>query len=209
MKNLKTELVFIIDKSGSMHSLADDTVGGFNSMLKKQKEEEGEAFVTTYLFNQELSLLHDRLPLDKVAEMESVDYRPHGCTALLDAVGAAVEHIQSIHRYLRPEDVPSRTLFIIITDGMENASHVFSYQKVTELIEKKKKKGWEFLFLAANIDAAKAASSIGISSDRAVRYTATTDGTEEVYDVVSDAVCYMRASRCVSDHWADKLKKKK
>ncbi|MBQ1524535.1 MAG: hypothetical protein IIZ55_05315, partial [Firmicutes bacterium] len=153
MKKDLTELVFILDRSGSMMGLESDTIGGFNGTIAKQKKEEGEALVTTYLFNHECTLLHDRLSLDKIPEMTEKEYRVGGSTALIDAIGGAIEHISAVHRYIREEDVPAHTLFVITTDGLENASHRYSSKEVKKSIEKKKEEGWEFLFIGANIDA--------------------------------------------------------
>ncbi|MBO4382490.1 MAG: VWA domain-containing protein, partial [Clostridia bacterium] len=149
-----TELVFILDKSGSMSGLEADTIGGFNAMIEKQKKEEGEAFVSTLVFDTRVEVIHDRLPLDKVPELTEKEYFVGGCTALLDAVGGAIHHIGNIHKYARPEDVPEKTLFVITTDGMENASREYSYERVKRMIERQQDRyGWEFLFLGANIDA--------------------------------------------------------
>lgn len=169
-KNL-TELVFILDRSGSMQGLETDTIGGFNSMLEKQKKEPGEAFVSTVLFDDRVEVLHDRVKADRVRPITGVEYYVRGCTALLDAVGGAIHHIGNIHKYARPEDVPAHTLFVITTDGMENASHRYSARKVREMIRRQKEKyGWEFLFLGANIDAVETAGHLGIDADRAVNY---------------------------------------
>ena len=150
MKNNITEIVFILDRSGSMGGLESDTIGGFNSMLRKQKKEEGEAFVSTVLFDHESVVLHDRLPIAQVPEMTDRDYTVRGCTALLDTIGDAVHHIKNIHKYARPEDVPEHTMFVITTDGMENASRRYSSSDIKKLIGKQKKHGWEFLFIGAN-----------------------------------------------------------
>ena len=168
---MTTELVFILDRSGSMSGLERDTIGGFNSMIDKQKKEDGEAVVSTALFDNESVVIHDRLPLDKVPRMTEKEYFTRGCTALLDAVGGAIHHIGNIHKYSRKEDVPEKTLFIITTDGYENASKRYDYETVRKMIEQQKEKyGWEFLFLGANIDAAAEAKRFGISADRAVNY---------------------------------------
>ena len=178
-------------------------------MLKKQKSEEGEALVTTVFFNSERKQVHDRVSIDKVAYLTEADYTPSGMTALLDAVGATVEHIDMVHHYIRPEDLPPKTLFVIITDGLENASHHYSHEKVKKLIASHEEKGWEFLFLAANIDAASAAGSIGIRKERAANYSATPEGTDMLYDTVSDLVSYCRAGKSRTDDWDKKLKRKK
>ena len=149
MKNNITELVFIIDRSGSMAGLESDTIGGFNSLIKKQKKESGKCFVSTVLFSSNSEVIHDRVPLDKINEMTDDDYCPGGCTALIDAIGGAIKHISSVHRYIRPEDVPDHTMFVITTDGLENASHKYSAKEVKKMVKEKEKSGWEFLFIGA------------------------------------------------------------
>ena len=202
MKNNITELVFILDRSGSMAGLESDTIGGFNAMIEKQKKADGTCYVSTVLFNDESKVIHDRLPLDKVKPMTLDDYTVCGCTALLDAVGSAVSHISNIHKYARREDIPQNTMFVITTDGMENASHRYNHHKIKSLIQKKKEEaGWEFLFIGANIDAITAASDIGINPDRAVNYIADKKGTGVVYDALNDAVCCMRAAAPISESW--------
>ena len=200
-----TEIVFILDRSGSMGGLESDTIGGFNAMLKKQKQEDGKAFVTTVLFDHECFTLHDRLPIEQVPEMTSKDYTVRGCTALLDAIGSTIEHIQSIHRYARKEDVPARTMFVITTDGMENASKRFSGSSVKKLINRQKKKGWEFLFIGANIDAIATARDFGIESDRAVNYHADAQGTHTVFQAVGKAVSQMRACAPLQASWSEEI----
>ena len=158
MKKDLTEIVFILDRSGSMGGLEADTIGGFNSMLLKQKKERGEAYVSTVLFDNTCDVLHDRLPIEKVEPITEKDYYVRGCTALIDAIGGAVEHIRNIHKYARKEDVPEHTIFIITTDGMENASRRYTGDKVKRMIEEQKQKGWEFIFLGANIDAVQTAA---------------------------------------------------
>jgi len=197
-----TELVFILDRSGSMSGLEGDTIGGFNSMIQRQKKEAGEAVVSTVLFDNECTVIHDRLPLGDVPPMTEEQYFTRGCTALLDAVGGAIRHIGNIHKYARREDVPEKTLFVITTDGMENASRRYSYDKVKQMIGRQKEKyGWEFLFLGANIDAISAAEGIGIRRDRAVRYVADEAGMRLNYRVVGDTICSMRMSQPVTASW--------
>ena len=197
-----TELVFILDRSGSMSGLESDTIGGFNSMIERQKREEGKAFVSTILFDDKSVVIHDRLPLERVPRMTEREYYAGGCTALLDAVGGAIRHISHIHKYARKEDVPEKTVFIITTDGMENASKHYDYARVRKMIEHEKEKyGWEFLFLGANIDAAAEAKRFGISADRAVKYKSDKVGTALNYEVISDAVCSVRAAGCVPQDW--------
>ena len=194
-----TELVFILDRSGSMSGLEKDTIGGFNSMIEKQKKAAGEALVSTVLFDTESVVIHDRLPLDRVPRMTEKEYFTRGCIALLDAVGGAIHHIGNIHKYARKEDVPEKTMFIITTDGYENASKRYDYEKVRKMIERQKEKyGWEFLFLGANIDAAAEARRFGISADRAVNYKCDEAGTALNYEVISEAVCSICASRPLS-----------
>ena len=201
-----TELVFILDRSGSMMGLEADTIGGFNSMIEKQKAQEGEALVSTLLFDNEIKVIHDRVPLERVRPMTGDDYFVRGSTALLDAVGGAIHHIGNVHKYARREDVPDKTLFVITTDGMENASRKYTYARVKEMIEKEKSKyGWEFLFLGANIDAAKEAMRFGISADRAVRYHSDRQGTALNYEVVSEAVCAVRQARPLSADWKARI----
>ena len=202
MKKNLTEMVFILDRSGSMAGLEADTIGGFNAMLEKQKAEPGEAIVSTVLFDNRSEVLHDRLPLDRVPAMTREDYWVRGCTALLDAVGGAIRHIGNVHKYAREEDRPERTLFIITTDGMENASRRYDYREVKAMIEQMREKyGWEFLFLGANIDAAREAARFGIRPDRAANYHADHRGTEVIYSAVSEAVTAFRAARPLADDW--------
>ena len=201
-----TELVFILDRSGSMSGLEKDTIGGFNSMIEEQKREDGQALVSTVLFDNESVVIHDRLPLDRVPPLTEGEYYTRGCTALLDAVGGAIHHIGNVHKYARKEDVPEKTLFIITTDGYENASRRYDYEKVQKMIQHEKEKyGWEFLFLGANIDAAAEAKRFGISEDRAVAYKCDAAGTALNYDVISEAVCHVRASRPLDAGWKSRI----
>jgi uncharacterized protein YegL len=188
-KNL-TEIVYILDRSGSMGGLEADTIGGFNSMMEKQKKADGEAVVSTVLFDDVCEVLHDRVPLDKVEKMTDQQYYVRGCTALLDAVGGAIHHIGNIHKYAREEDRPAKTIFVITTDGMENASKNYSYDKIQKMVKKQQKKfGWEFIFIGANIDAYAEAQRLGVRKDRAVNYVHDEIGTAKVYAGVSKAVC--------------------
>lgn len=208
MKSNLTELVFIIDKSGSMSGLESDTIGGFNSMLKKQKNEAGEAYLSTVLFDTRETVLHDRIDITKVPEMTSSDYVPGGCTALLDALGGAIHHIATIHRYAREEDRPAKTLFVIITDGYENSSRRYRIDEVREMIEKEQTKyGWEFLFLGANIDAVAEAARYGIASERAVNYCPDAEGTQLNYDSVSEAMSCVRNARPLGASWKAEIEK--
>ena len=188
-----TEIVFILDRSGSMAGLEKDTIGGFNSLIEKQKKEEGEAVVSTVLFSTHSRVVHDRVPLDKIGKMTDDDYCPNGCTALLDAVGEAVKHIGNVHKYARAEDVPEHTLFVITTDGMENSSTKYTAKEVKKLIGRQQEKyGWEFVFLGANIDAAETAESLGICRETAVDYHSDSEGSTVLYEAMSRAVCGIR-----------------
>ena len=202
MKNNLTEMVFILDRSGSMHGLEEDTIGGFNSMIEKQKQEEGKAFVNTVLFNSLTQVLYDRVPLEKIPAMTRQDYTVGGCTALLDALGGAIHHIANIHKYARPEDVPEHTVFVIITDGLENASRKYSKEQVKKMIEHEKSKyGWEFLFLGANIDAVETARDFGIREDRAVTYCSDGEGTRLNYEAVNQAIGVVRSNAPLGASW--------
>ena len=201
-----TELVFILDRSGSMSGLEADTIGGFNSMIAKQKKESGEAFVSTVLFDNESTVIHDRLPLGEVPPMTEKEYFTRGCTALLDAVGGAIHHIGNIHKYARPEDVPEKTLFVITTDGQENSSRRYNYETVRRMIDHEKEKyGWEFLFLGANIDAVETAKHFGIGADRAVNYHSDREGTQLSYEVLSEAVSAVRCSVPLGTNWKKRI----
>ena len=204
MKQNLTELVFILDRSGSMQGLEKDTIGGFNAMIEKQKKEPGEAFVSTVLFDDQVEVLHDRVPLHEVRPITEQEYSVRGCTALLDAIGGAIHHIGNIHKYARPEDVPARTLFVITTDGMENASRRYTAPQVKECIRRQKDRyGWEFLFLGANIDAVETAGHLGIAPDRAVNYHSDSVGTRLNYAAMSQAVSSLRNSSILDPHWKD------
>ena len=203
MKNNITELVFILDRSGSMAGLESDTIGGFNSMIEKQKKQDGECYVSTVLFDDESEVLHDRVRLGDISKMTDNDYTVRGCTALIDAIGGAIRHIGNIHKYARPEDVPEHTMFVITTDGQENASHKYTSEQVKKMIERQKEKyGWEFLFIGANIDAVETASRYGIGADRAVNYNADGEGTHILYETVAKAVCNVRASEPLESNWS-------
>ena len=194
MKKNLTEIVFILDRSGSMAGLEDDTIGGFNAMIEKQKGETGEAIISTVLFDHESQVVHDRVPLAQIRPMTRRDYYVRGCTALLDAVGGAIHHIGNVHKYAREEDRPEKTLFVITTDGMENASRKYGYDRVREMIHRQQERyGWEFLFLGANIDAAREAARFGIREDRAVNYHADSQGTCMVYESVNEAIHQVRS----------------
>ena len=193
MKKGLTEIVFILDRSGSMSGLEKDTIGGYNSLIKKQKKEDGEAYISTVLFDDRTEVLHDRVGLDKIKPMTEEEYYVRGCTALLDAVGGAIHHIGNVHKYAREEDRPEKTLFIITTDGQENSSRMYTYEKVKRMVERQKKKyGWEFLFLGANIDAVAEAGRFGIKPDRAVNYECDEIGTAVNYRALNKAVSRVR-----------------
>ena len=202
MKKNLTELVFILDRSGSMAGLEKDTIGGFNSMIAKQRREPGEAYVSTILFDNHREVIHDRVDIHKIQPMTQEQYYVRGSTALLDAVGKSIRHIGNVHKYAREEDRPEKTLFIITTDGMENASREYDYEKVRRMIEHEKDKyGWEFIFLGANIDATKEAARFGIDESRAANYHADSKGTAVIYEAMSEAVCNVRACRPMNADW--------
>ena len=206
MKKNLTELVFILDRSGSMAGLEGDTIGGFNAMLEKQRKEPGEAVISTVLFDNETEVIHDRIPLDRVPRLTEKEYYVRGCTALLDAVGGAIHHIGNVHKYAREEDRPEKTLFVITTDGLENASRRYTYDKVKAMIERQRETyGWEFLFLGANIDAAREAARFGIRADCAADYHADSIGTEAVYESVCEAVCQVRRAAPLKASWKQRI----
>lgn len=196
-----TELVFILDKSGSMAGLESDTIGGFNSMIEKQKKENIPCYVSTVLFNGESQVIHDREKLGEIHPMTERDYVVGGCTALIDAIGGAVQHIKKLHKYFG-DGAPAHTMFVITTDGCENASHKYTSEQVKKMIEKQKEEfGWEFLFIGANIDAVETAAQYGIDEDRAVNYHADGKGTQILYDSVANAVCNIRANAPLGSNW--------
>lgn len=206
MKKGLTEIVFILDKSGSMSGLEADTIGGYNSFLEKQKKVEGEAFVSTVLFSDRNEVVHDRVPIEKIEPMNEQQYSVGGCTALLDAIGGAVHHIGNVHKYARDEDKPEHTIFVITTDGQENSSREFSYEKIKKMITRQQEKyGWEFIFLGANMDAIGEAGKLGIRADRAVRYECDGTGTLLNYSVLSETVGKMRCSVAVAEDWSREI----
>ena len=207
MKKNLTEIVFILDRSGSMAGLEEDTIGGFNAMIEKQKREPGEALVSTVLFDNVSEVIHDRVDIQKIEPMTRNAYCVRGCTALLDAVGGAIHHIGNVHKYARAEDRPEKTLFVITTDGMENASRQYSYEKLKAMIQRQKETyGWEFLFLGANIDAAREAARFGINADRAANYHADRVGTSVIYETVSEAITQVRCCAApLSADWKQRV----
>ena len=206
MNNNLTELVFILDRSGSMAGLEGDTIGGFNAMVEKQKKEEGDAYLSAVLFSSDSRVLYDRVDVRKVEPMTERQYFVGGCTALLDAIGDAVHHIANVHKYAREEDRPAKTVFVITTDGMENASRRYTYDAVKQLIERQRERfGWEFLFLGANMDAVSAARRFGIREDRAVRYECDSAGTALNFDVVSETIGSVRAGKPIAKNWKARI----
>ena len=206
IKNGITEMVFIIDRSGSMAGMEEDTVGGFNSMIEKQKKLDGKCYVSTVLFSNSSSVLHDRVDIQTVQPMTEREYNVGGGTALLDAIGGAIHHIGNIHKYARYEDVPEHTIFVITTDGMENASHEYDSTRVKNMIRRQEERyGWEFLFVAANIDAVETARHIGIRRERAANYRQTKEGTQNLYEAVEVAMCSMRCNVELGDEWKERL----
>ncbi len=206
MKKNLTEIVFILDCSGSMSGLEADTIGGFNSMIEKQKKLEGEVRISTVLFNHFSRVVHDRVPIDRIRPMTERDYSVGGNTALLDAVGSAIRHIGNVHKYARVEDVPEHTMFVITTDGMENASRLYNVRQIKEMILRQKEKyGWEFLFLGANIDAVQTAASFGIGADYAANYHSDAQGTQVNYDALNDAISTVRDGVPLTRSWQEPI----
>lgn len=207
MKNNVTELVFVLDKSGSMAGMEKDTIGGFNAMIEDQKAFDGEVYISTILFSNNLQVLHDRKTVEEIQPLTEKDYKVGGCTAFLDAIGKTIKHISSIHKYVRKADVPEHTIFIITTDGMENASKEYSCEQIKEMIRVQEEKyGWEFLFVAANIDAIETAESIGIREERAANYCV--EETRAFFDEMNETVRCYRATGNIRDDWSDKISKK-
>jgi uncharacterized protein YegL len=202
MKQGLTEIVFILDRSGSMSGLEKDTIGGFNSTIDKQKQEAGEAFVSTVLFDTEMEVLHDRTPLANIAPLTEKEYYARGCTALLDAIGGAIHHIGNVHKYARDEDRPEKTIFVITTDGYENSSRKYTAERVKQMIERQKQKyGWEFIFLGANIDAIETARNFGIDEDRATNYVNDGAGIKMMYEAECCLMSDIRNNRKNARQW--------
>ena len=206
MKNNITELVFILDRSGSMAGLESDTIGGFNSLIEKQRKQDGKCYVSTVLFDNVSEVLYDRVELSKIRKMTEDDYTVRGCTALIDAIGGSIHHIGNVHKYARPEDVPEQTMFVIMTDGMENASRRYSYFQVQRMVKRQQERyGWEFLFLGANMDAISAARSFGIREDRAVRYACDSAGTSLNFEVASKTIARVRSGQEIEADWCAEI----
>lgn len=206
MRKGLTEVVFILDRSGSMGGLEADTIGGFNSMISKQKKEDGEALISTVLFDDLTEVIYDRVDVNRIEPMTDKQYYVRGCTALLDAIGGAIHHIGNVHKYAREEDRPEKTLFIITTDGMENASRKYSYEKVKKMVEKQKEKyNWEFLFLGANIDAIDVAGRFGIAKERAINYNSDSVGTQVNFKALNNMVSGFRKSKSASKEEVDAI----
>ena len=206
MKKDLTELVFILDKSGSMAGLESDTIGGYNAMLKKQQEQPGEAIVTTVLFDDKYELLHDRINIKGIKPITEKEYFVEGCTALLDAIGKTIKKIDNAQKHTSEEEQAEKVMFVITTDGMENASKEYNYNKIKAMVEKQKEKyGWEFIFLGANIDAAETAGRFGISAERAANYHADSEGTNLNFEVVSEAVSHIRMNKAMAPDWKKRI----
>lgn len=206
MNNNLTEIVFILDRSGSMAGLEDDTIGGFNAMVEKQKKEPGEALLSAVLFNTESAVIYDRVDIQKVEPMNDRQYCVGGCTALLDAIGSAVHHIANVHKYAREEDRPGKTIFVITTDGLENSSRRYTYADVQKMVaHEQEKHGWEFLFLGANMDAITEAKKFGFRSDRAVRYNCDSEGTSLNFAVVGKAISKARCGAAIEADWCAEI----
>ena len=202
MKKGLTEIVFILDRSGSMSGLEKDTIGGFNTTIEKQKQEEGEAIVSTVLFDNDMEVLHDRVSLEKVAPLTDKEYYARGCTALLDAIGGAIHHIGNVHKYAREEDRPEKTIFVITTDGYENASRKYSSDRVKQMVERQKQKyGWEFIFLGANIDAVETARNFGIDEERAANFVNDGAGIGVMYEAQCCLMSDIRHNRKNERGW--------
>lgn len=206
MREKKTELVFVLDRSGSMSGLERDTIGGFNAMIERQKREAGEAVVSTVLFDSASEVIHDRVDIRRIQPMTEEQYRVGGCTALLDALGGAIRHIGSVHKHTREEERPGHTLFVITTDGMENASRHYGGEQVRQMIGRQKARyGWEFLFLGANIDAVETAASFGIDAGHAANYHSDEAGTALNYEVVGAAICAVRSGQKLNQTWKARI----
>lgn len=201
-----TEIVFILDKSGSMEGLESDSVGGFNAMLKDQENLDCPAYVSTYLFNEKSHLIHDRIDIKKCPAMKISDFRVGGSTALIDTIGHAIDHIGTIHKYARLEDLPDTTIFVIITDGLENSSYLYTSDQVKRMIEEKKSESsWEFIFLGANIDSVETAANLGINENRVSNYINDMDGIELNFRAINNLLDEFRTNCIISDDWLDDI----
>ena len=208
MNEKLTDMVFILDRSGSMSGKEQDTIGGFNSLIEKQKKEEGDCLVSVVLFDHEIKVLYDRIPLQNMKIMTEKEYFTRGCTALLDAMGGAIHHIGNVHKYAREEDRPAKTIFVITTDGLENASRKYTAEKVRSMVQHEQDKyGWEFLFLGANIDAVETARYYGLKEGHAVRFHNDKKGIDLNYTIVSETVADFRKTGTVKDDWCAEVKK--
>ncbi|MEO2075861.1 MAG: vWA domain-containing protein [Bacillus sp. (in: firmicutes)] len=208
MKKNVTELVFILDKSGSMAGLEADTIGGYNAMLAKQQKAEGEAIVTTVLFDHDYELLHDRINVKGISPITDKDYEVGGTTALLDAIGFTIQKIVNVQKRTSEEERAEKVLFVITTDGMENASREFTPDKIKKMVQMQKEEyGWEFLFLGANIDAVSTAARFGIEEDFAVDYHADEVGTQLNYEAVSEAVSNLRSGKKIERTWKEGIER--
>lgn len=206
IKNGITEMVFIIDRSGSMAGLENDTIGGYNAMIEKQKELDGKCYVSTIFFANDSKVVHDRVDIMDIKPLTRKEYYVGGATALLDAIGGAIKHIGNIHKYARHEDVPEHTIFVITTDGMENSSHFYNDREIKMMVERQEEKyGWEFVFVAANIDAVLTASNIGIREERATNYKYSKKGTAELYEAVDAFIYEVRENKIVTEEWKKKI----
>lgn len=205
-----TEIVMILDASGSMYDLTEDTIGGFNSFIEEQKtnnEAGDQVLVSAVKFSDSSKVMYDRVPIEKIEKMTKRQYKTGGCTALLDAMGDAIKHIGNVHKYAREEDVPETTIFVIITDGYENASHKYSSDAIKKMVKKQEKNhGWEFLFLGANIDAVETGADFGFRAENSINYIADEKGTDVVYNAINVAVGSARACGCIRDDWAEEVK---
>lgn len=207
-KSCVTEIIFILDRSGSMSGLESDTIGGYNSFLDKQKQENNNAIISTILFDTRVTVLHNRLDINSITHLTAHDYQPGGCTALLDAVGGAIKHIHKLHKNMQADAIPTKTIFVIITDGYENSSKAYTYEKIKKMINKRQDKdGWEFIFLGANIDAAQEAANLGISKNNAIDYKCDSQGTRLNFEVMSDAMCCF--SLCPEQDFKDVIREKR
>ncbi len=202
----KIECVFILDRSGSMAGLESDTINGFNGLLNKQRNEEGEALITTVLFDHEYELLHDRINVKSIQNITDKEYYVRGSTALLDAIGLTIDKIGNVQKMTKVEERADKVLFVITTDGMENSSRKYNYSKIKHMIENQKRKyNWEFIFMGANMDAIEMANRFGIDSNRAVNYHSDKKGTQLNYESMSQVVSNLRMSKSIDEDWKKEI----